>query len=179
MQYFIGIVPPEEYIKKIMKFQLQWENNELPNVVEPHITVKAQGGLTSDKDWLKDVEKVCEDTTPFKLKLSKVDFFEENVLFLCVESRELYKLHKEIVNAVSPEKDLIKKYMELDDYFPHLTLGQTHWGLSREELRDMAELTEEKLSPYPTINVDSLRVYQEIESNKYVKYLDIHLNKER
>jgi 2'-5' RNA ligase len=177
MQFFIGIVPPEEYKNRITKFQKQWINNSLPDVVEPHITIKAQGGLTDETDWLQKVKKVCQDNMQFKLKLNRPAFFGESVLFLTVESKRIYQLHRKIVNAVSPEKDLIKKYMELDDYVPHLTLGQTYWGLSSEELKDMAKFTEEKLRPYPTIEVNSLRVYQEIEPNKYRKYLDIQLKR--
>jgi 2'-5' RNA ligase len=177
MQFFIGIVPPEEYKNKITKFQKQWINNSLPDVVEPHITIKAQGGLTDEKDWLEKVKKVCQDTIPFKMKLNRPAFFGESVLFLTVESKSIYQLHRKIVNTVSPDKDLIKKYMELDDYVPHLTLGQTHWGLSSGELKDMAKFTEVELRRYPTIEVDFLRVYQEIEPNKYRKYLDIQLKR--
>jgi hypothetical protein len=46
VEYFIGIVPPEEYMKRIECFQRRWMNYL---GVEPHITLKAQGGLTSDK----------------------------------------------------------------------------------------------------------------------------------
>ncbi|WP_246944815.1 hypothetical protein [Bacillus pinisoli] len=90
----------------------------------------------------------------------------------------MYELHRKVVNAISPGKDLVKKYMELDDYVPHLTLGQTQWGLTSLELKDMAGFSEEKLSPFPTINVDFLRVYQEVQPNKYSKLLDIQLKKE-
>lgn len=66
MQYFIGIVPPDEVKSRIIKFQTRWENNSLLQVVEPHITVKAQGGLTSDKNWVSTVEKICKDIPSFK-----------------------------------------------------------------------------------------------------------------
>ncbi|MEN2766282.1 hypothetical protein [Ornithinibacillus xuwenensis] len=46
MQYFIGIVPSEEYSMKIIAFRNKWTNNSIHDVVEPHITLKAQGGLT-------------------------------------------------------------------------------------------------------------------------------------
>lgn len=175
MQFFIGIVPPKEYSKKITDFQKQWKNNLLPEVVEPHITIKAQGGLSAKANWLREVKKVCKDAKSFKLRLTKPSFFGESVLFLSVQSDEIIDLHKKIVNAIAPEKDLIKKYMELDYYVPHLTLGQLHWGLSSNELIDMAKMAEECLSPYPIIDVNFLRVFQEIEPNKYRKYLDIPL----
>ncbi|RHW43368.1 2'-5' RNA ligase family protein [Neobacillus notoginsengisoli] len=175
MKFFIGIVPPKEYKRKIVEFQTRWKNNLLSDLVEPHITIKSQGGLTSNKNWLRDVEKLCEDTAPFQLKINTPAFFDDTVLFLRVEARGINELHRKIVNAVNPEKDLIKKYRELDDYIPHLTLGQTHYGLSSEELKDMAILAEEELSPYPVFDVNFLRGYQEIESNKYKKFMDINL----
>ncbi len=44
MEYAIGIVPPTTYKQRIAEFQRRWSSNQTPWVVEPHITVKAQGG---------------------------------------------------------------------------------------------------------------------------------------
>ena len=177
MQYFIGIVPPDEYKEKIIKVQQRWENNLLVDVVEPHITVKAQGGLTADLEWIEKLKKVCANFSTFNVSLNQPMFFGESVLFLGVSSEKIFELHQKIVNAISPDNELIKKYMELDNYVPHLTMGQTHWGLSSKELKTMAKITEKELSPYPTFEVNFIRIYQEIETNKYVKYLDIPLKK--
>ncbi|ENQ3108345.1 2'-5' RNA ligase family protein [Bacillus cereus] len=177
MQYFIGIVPPDEYKEKIIKVQQRWENNLLVDVVEPHITVKAQGGLTADLEWIEKLKKVCANFSTFNASLNQPKFFGESVLFLDVASEKVFELHQKIVNAISPDNELIKKYMELDNYVPHLTMGQTHWGLSSKELKTMAKITEKELSPYPTFEVNFIRIYQEIETNKYVKYLDIPLKK--
>jgi 2'-5' RNA ligase len=69
MQYFIGIVPPEDYKNKLITFQKQWSNNSLVDVVEPHITLKAQGGLTLDKNWINDVKAVCDRCSSFEVTL--------------------------------------------------------------------------------------------------------------
>ncbi|MBN8191814.1 hypothetical protein JI667_06580 [Bacillus sp. NTK074B] len=45
MNYFIGINPPEEYKSRISAFRNKWKNNFIDDIVEPHITLKAQGGL--------------------------------------------------------------------------------------------------------------------------------------
>lgn len=175
MQFFIGIVPPVEYKRRIATFQRQWRNNSLPDVVEPHITIKAQGGLTSEMEWLEQVGKVCERTSPFLLELSEIKFFGDSVLFLSVKSKLIYEFHRKLVNAVLPDKDEIKQFMELEQYVPHLTLGQTHWGLSSDELKNMAKLADEMLRPFPVITVNFIRIYQEIEPKRYRKYLDIAL----
>ena len=103
--------------------------------------------------------------------------YSDDIFYLSATSKELYKLHNSIVQEISPSESLIQKYFELDDFTPHITLGKTYFGLSKQELKDMARLAEEELSPYPTFKVDFIRVYQEVEPLKYVKYLDIPLNK--
>ena len=67
-EYFIGIVPPKEYLKRIELFQTKWMNHL---GVEPHITLKAQGGLTPDRKWIDAVEKVCDQFKPFQISLGK------------------------------------------------------------------------------------------------------------
>jgi 2'-5' RNA ligase len=176
LQYFIGIVPSDEYKIKLIEFQQRWENNRITDVVEPHITLKAQGGLTPDEDWLSKVREVCQNFKPFQITLDQPMFFGTDILYLSANSKELIELHRRIVQAVSPSKDLIQKYFELDDYVPHLTIGKTTYGLSKLELIDMKELAEKKLSPFPTFDVRFVRVYQEIETNKYIKYIDFPLN---
>lgn len=175
MQYFIGIVPTQEYIEKVTDFRDRWKNNSISDVVEPHITLKAQGGLTTDKKWLSKVKQVCSNTKPFDIKLEKTMFFGEDILYLSASSKQLSTLHNNMVSAVGPSNELIEKYFELDNFIPHMTLGKTAYGLTKQELRDMAKMAEKEISPYPIINVNCVRVYQEIEPNKYVKFDDIPL----
>lgn len=160
---------------KLIDFQDNWKDNQITDVVEPHITLKAQSGLNPDEKWLSKVKKVCYNFQPFQITLDKPMFFGDEILYLSATSNELYKLHKSIVREISPSNDLIKKYFELDDFVPHMTLGKTNYGLSKKELRDMEKLAEKELSPFPIFEVRFVRVYQEIETNKYIKYLDIPL----
>ncbi|MGM7702801.1 2'-5' RNA ligase family protein [Pseudalkalibacillus sp. Hm43] len=177
MQYFIGIVPPEDYKTNIIEFQKKWNGHWITEVVEPHITVKAQGGLTPDQEWLSKVEEVCKEFQPFTVSVGKPMFFGEDILYLNASSIELIQLHQSLVHRISPSAELIKKYFELDDFTPHMTLGKTYFGLSNRELKDMAKLSDEELSPYPTYEVDFIRIYQEVEPMKYIKYLDIPLSR--
>ncbi len=177
MQYFIGIMPPEEYKTKIVEFQQQWKGLWITDVVEPHITIKAQGGLTPDQEWLSKVQEICTDFQEFTISVGKPMFFGEDILYLSASSKELYQLHHRLVHRISPSDELIKKYFELEDYIPHMTLGKTYFGLSQQRLKDMAKLAEDELSPYPTFKVEFIRIYQEVEPMKYVKYLDIPLSR--
>ncbi|MET1031738.1 2'-5' RNA ligase family protein [Domibacillus tundrae] len=173
-EYFIGIVPPEEYMERIEHFQRKWMNHL---GVEPHITLKAQGGLTPDKEWIDKVKEVCENFKPFQLSLDNPMYFGDTILYLSVNSNDLHHLHREIVEAISPSDDLIKKYFELDDFVPHLTLGKEQYGLSKNELKEMAKLAEKKLTPYPNFEVTFIRIYESNnETQRYEKYLDVSLS---
>ncbi|MCM3575310.1 2'-5' RNA ligase family protein [Mesobacillus subterraneus] len=181
MEYFIGIVPPEDYLSKIVKFQSKWISQL---GVEPHITLKAQGGLTPDKEWINNVQRVCENFKPFQVSLGKPMYFGDNILYLSVNSNKLHQLHKKIVLEVSPSEELIKQYFELDAFVPHLTLGKEQHGgnistgLSKTELKEMESLADIELSPYPEFEVNFIRVYQlNNEKQRYEKYFDITLGK--
>lgn len=175
MQYFIGIVPPEEYKNRIMEFQEKWNNQRVADSVEPHLTLKAQGGLTPDEKWIDKIKSVCKNFSSFNVSISEPKLFGEDILYLSVESTELFNLHTEIVRAVSPSEDLIKKYFELEYYTPHITLGKTFYGLTKQELKEMEESAKEVLSPYPIFEVEFIRIYQEIEPGKYKPSSDIQL----
>ncbi|MFC0189486.1 2'-5' RNA ligase family protein [Fictibacillus aquaticus] len=171
MQYFIAIIPPDEYKDKIMKFQQEWITIDS----EPHITVKAQGGLNSDLTWLEEVKKVCKEFSPFSVSIKHPAYFGSEVLFLGAESEGVVELHRRLVQAVSPSADLIQRYFEYDQFIPHLTLGQTSWGLSQNDLSLMMSQAETLLQPYPLFEARFIRVYKEAEPNKYEPLMDIEL----
>ncbi|MGA4722163.1 2'-5' RNA ligase family protein [Fictibacillus nanhaiensis] len=169
-EYFIGIVPPKEYLKRIEQFQGKWFDRL---GVEPHITIKAQGGLTSDKNWIEKVQNVCKDFSSFQLTLSEPQYLGENILYLSVQSDEIHHLHQTLVQSIAPSDDLIKQYFELDDFVPHLTLGHLP---SQLELKHMETCAKTELIPYPAFDVTFIRIYQtNYEKQIYEKYLDIHL----
>ncbi|WP_064091265.1 2'-5' RNA ligase family protein [Rossellomorea aquimaris] len=175
-EYFIGIVPPERYMERIVNFQRKCR---MKFAVEPHITLKAQGGLSQDEKWINKVIKVCGNYKTFQISLDKPEFFGDNILYLSVISDDLYVLHQKIVREISPSEELIKQYFELEDYVPHLTLGKEQYGLKKEDLKDMEKLAEKELTPYPIFKVDFIRVYElNTEAQRYEKYIDIPLEKE-
>ena len=179
VKYFIGIVPPQEYLKRIVNFQSRWINTL---GVEPHITLKAQGGLSADKKWIEKVIDVCDNYKPFQLKLGAPMYFGKTILYLSVHSNHLHELHNRIVKTISPSEELINQYFELNDFVPHLTLGKEQYGsgistgISKIELKETEKLAEKELTPYPTFEVSSIRVYElNLEKKRYEKYKDIYL----
>lgn len=175
MQYFIGIVPPIEYKNQITSFRNRWKHHQLNEVAEPHITVKAQGGLTEDLTWLKKVKIVCSTTQRFRLTLTEPSKFGNEVVFLGVQSKEIYNFHQLLVDTIAPSPELIKRYFEMDAFHPHLTLGQTHWGMEESEIEEMRLTSTHVLAPFPSFTVTRIRVYQEVEPNQYVSFEDIPL----
>ena len=175
MQFFLGIVPPNDYKEKIIRFQKKWESNNMWKVVEPHITVKAQSGLGTDLVWIDNIKRVCESFPRFVLSIGQPEAFDVAVAYLSVHSVHLRDFHENLVSAVSPPPEIMKRYMEMERFVPHLTLGQTHWGMNSQEVVDMKMSALMELAPFPTFSVDFIRVYQEIEKDIYVPYTDINL----
>lgn len=119
MKYFIGITPPDDYKEKIVAFRNRWSSNRLNDVVEPHITVKAQGGLTADLHWLESVRETCSLMPSFQLSLSEPESFGNAVTFLSVETSKVIELHRKLVKVIYPSQELIDRYFEMDKYHPH------------------------------------------------------------
>ncbi|SFJ69792.1 2'-5' RNA ligase [Halobacillus dabanensis] len=175
MRFFIGIVPPKDYKQRVIDFQNQWKFHEKQTVVEPHITLKAQSGLTPDQNWMSKVERICNTSSPFTIMLGEPSFFGEDVLYLSMKSSKLEAIHARIVKAIGPAPHLLKKYFELDDYVPHMTLAKTSYGISGQELREMEKAATKLLSPYPSFDVHFIRVFKEAGPNKYEKLVDLPL----
>ena len=149
---------------------------QLNSLVEPHITLKAQGGLTSDERWIETLQNVCKNFNSFQVSLGKPMYFGEHILYLSVYSHKIRDLHEKIIHEISPSPELIKQYFELEHFVPHLTLGKVQYGLSKQELKDMEKLAENELTPYPNFSVKFIRIYHlNLDKHKYEKYVDIHL----
>ncbi|AJD90249.1 2'-5' RNA ligase [Jeotgalibacillus malaysiensis] len=179
VEYLIGIVPPVDYLKRIKHFQNKWARQ---SSIEPHITVKAQGGLTPDLQWLEQVKQVCKEAKPFQVDLGKPDEFGDHSLHLSVNSDGLVQLHQRLVHEISPSDDLIKQYFELDAFVPHLTLGKMQNcvellnGQNEQKLQQLKKIADEELTPYPVFNVNFIRIYElNFETYRCEKFEDISL----
>jgi 2'-5' RNA ligase len=177
VEYLIGIVPTEGYLQRVSEFQRRWPANRLVHIVEPHVTIKAQAGLTEDLGWLQQVQAVCTATRPFELAFGEPGWFGEQVLFLSVQSEMFYPLHHALVERVNPSEELRKRYYEGDEFHAHLTLGIAGQGVTVMELQEMERLANVELLPAPRFQVEFLRVYQYDGSPEggYRKMMDIPL----
>ncbi|MGR9050675.1 2'-5' RNA ligase family protein [Halobacillus faecis] len=175
MQHFIGWVPPEDFKEKVIHFQKKWSGNTITVVVEPHITLKAQGGLTPDRKWLDQVRAMCRRTNPFRVQIGVPAFFGEDVLYLSVCSEKIYDFHKQMVQITHPTSKQVDDYFEWEHFVPHLTLAKTTYGLAKQDLIDMAEAADKEFRPFQAFEVDRVRVYEECSPNTYTKLEDLWL----
>lgn len=173
IEFFIGIVPPEEISVKIIEFQKDFFYKE---VVEPHITIKTQSGLTEDESWLEKVQDYLKKQKVFTVKLGATQWFRDKVLFLSVHAENIHKIHYDLIETVNPSLELRKKYFEDQKYTPHLTLGEIRYGLSNNELISMELKAKQELNNLPEFKVSFARIYIKIPNgDKYSKFLDIPL----
>jgi len=174
VEYFIAITPPEKYGESILQFQKMWLNNTLPSLVEPHITVKSQAGLNEDEHWINSIETICGSFPMFDLLINGVKSFKKFVVYLGVESDKIKELHRSIVQSISPDPEMSRRYYELDLYEPHLTLASKEYGMSETELSEMIELANKYFLDFQPFIVDSLKIYKLFE-NKYHMIQEIEL----
>ncbi|HEU4963278.1 MAG TPA: 2'-5' RNA ligase family protein [Bacilli bacterium] len=174
MLFFIGLVPPDEFGEQLDVLHRRWNYR---TIAAPHITVKAQSGLTPDMDWVEKVRSVCAKISPFTIQLGGPTFFGDSVLYLSVQAPEVRTLHEQLVEAVDPSPEERQRYWETGDHFvPHLTVAQTAFGVSAEQLQAFASEVERELTPSPTFRAQFVRVYmQERPGEDYRPYLDIPL----
>lgn len=174
VEFFIGIVPPHEISKKIIKFQKKFFYKE---IVEPHVTIKTQSGLTEDKIWIDKVQDYIKEQKVFNVKLGDIQWFRDEVLFLSVQAENIHKIHYDLIEIINPSLELRKRYFEDQKYTPHLTLGDIHYGLSKDDLISMKIKAKEELGNLPEFEICFVRIYiKTFDSSKYNKYLDIPLS---
>ena len=177
MPFFIGLPLPPNFARKVLKFQRKYENNSLPGIVEPHITVKAQGGLSEDLEWLSPVRKVIESTISFEVKVGKPNTFAGKAVYLSVQSEGAKLLHRELVISVSPSEDEIAAYYEMDSYVPHVSIAILEDNLDSDTLERIREDASKTFTGSFSFVVESARIYGLTDRGTYVTLGDISFQK--
>lgn len=168
MQFFIGILPPEKIYNDINHLQKLF----FKGIVEPHITIKAQGGLTEDKIWVEKVKRVAKNTRPFKVSLSDIKFFGDNVLYISVVSKEICNVHNKLVDIIAPSDLLIEQYFEGQFYIPHLTIAENTNKLSNDDLCKLKDLSRKiLLDNEKEFTVDRFRIYHQENKGEHYRVL--------
>lgn len=128
MQYFLAILPPPEFRNLICE--------TFKGLIEqPHITVKAQCGLTPKVgEWLPNTIDAVKGFGSFEINIAEPSYFGDSVLFLSVYSKEIYALHGLLMQTISPPLEQASEFFELEGWRPHLTLSIGKKSLSSENL---------------------------------------------
>jgi 2'-5' RNA ligase len=173
MWFFIGITPPDDLKGRITRFQGGFSYTK---VVEPHITIKTQSGLTADQAWLKPVETYLRQQPPFYVQLGVPQWFSDDVLYLSVRSEGAHKVRDGLLDLINPDAKLRHKYYEDQPYVPHLTLAEIRYGFSRDDIHPMEAKAKRELVNLPAFEVTFARVYQQPDLHTpYTTLLDIPL----
>jgi len=177
MKFFIGIPAPDALCEQIARFQARFEQVQL---AEPHISVKAQGGLAENEDWLPLIERSASGISPFMIYFAGVATFGDRVLFLKpAQSPNLRQFHQAVLCAINPSPELIARYHEGDHYDPHLTLATADAGMDRARLASMKEEAEIEFSDTASFTVSAIRVYRQLDpAGRYQNYRDISLSRQ-
>jgi 2'-5' RNA ligase len=118
-QYVIAIVPPGSVSRRLQeRFAF--------DVIEPHITIKAQPGLVStDRErWLKRVEGDLAGFGSIQISLGHLNSFGDSVSYLPVNGSRVLALHERLMEIIQPAASEAGVFHELTDWTPHLTLEQ-------------------------------------------------------
>lgn len=173
MKYFVAVVPDEKTSSQIFTFQKSFPNNDVVNVVEPHVTIKRPGTVSDVDSWVEKIKNITKDTKLFQLSLERVNSFGDSVVFLEPNnSKELFALHRKIFNISEPnDEDVI---YENENYIPHLTLAGTKWKITKDELLDLKEKAQRVFVAEMDFPVTFLRIYRkDTGAKKWEIYLDV------
>jgi 2'-5' RNA ligase len=169
LQFFIAVVPPEPCKTLI--------SQAFPSKIEPHITIKAQGGLTVDQRWIEAVRSVAGRFRLLHVNLGEPRLFGDKVLYLSVLSEDLVRIHSALVDAIGPADNLVKSYFEGELYVPHLTLKMLK---GTEDVGGLLNAAESRLSPYPEFTSSWIRVYrQDSVDGPYRALIDVPLGAQK
>lgn len=170
MLRFLGLVPPPALALQVTTWR-QALGHQMTS--EPHVTVKAQPGLTPDLEWLPRVEAACRAFPHFPVTLSGVRTFADQVIYLAVEAPAIEDLHLALLAAApSPEPS---PFEGRGAYVPHLTLAMADGPLPFHEALIQARQT--FIHPV-TFEVSFVRLYgQSAPGEPYAAERDLPLGR--
>jgi 2'-5' RNA ligase len=90
------------------------------------------------------------------VKIGEAKTFGDRVLYLSVEGTGLSSLHERILEAVSPELDLVPESSSEQEYVPHLTLARSHNENGLSQFEELAST----LGDIPPFEVIELTVFR-------------------
>jgi 2'-5' RNA ligase len=174
MKFFIGIVPPEDIYNTIVTIQKRFGDNRL----EPHITLRPPVAVEDETNWTKVIEQVCSGFAPFLIDLSSTGHFGQRVLFIDVSSDALHQLHHSLIKAIKPYEQPEIKKQEAQIFNPHLTLGRSWCGFTRQDFAEMKVIADCFLSQKNiSFTANSIRIYHKPSgTGRYAPKTDIALS---
>lgn len=164
MPFAIAVVPPASVSERIVSFIGAHSKGRSPLAAEPHITVKAQGGLTDDLIWLPKIERCVAGYRPFEIALHRAATFGGEVVYLKPGPLSvLRELHRLLLRAIQPSETEMARYFEGDAYVPHVTLFLRMQGFSAAEMGVLKQEAERVFAEPMTFVVSSLVIFRQTD----------------
>jgi len=166
MQYLIGVVPPAEIGARLRA--------EFRYGTEPHVTVKAQSGLTDERinDLTSSITLALEALGSFEVELGPMSTFGDRVAYISIQSPRIHDLHQLLLDLVNPAHQERLRYHELGPYTPHLTIRRG----KNLDFKDVAARVA-KLGALPPFIVDSVWLFkQEANGQPYQRAAEFRLS---
>jgi len=128
------ITPPQDQIERIRTLQVECG---VSTDVVPHVTVKAQPGLTDRSRWVQPLRERLRRHRPFALRFIGVGQFGEEIVYLGVGGNGIRRLHNTILDVL--DRLGVEERFEYDgeSYEPHLTLAASFAGADATALREI------------------------------------------
>lgn len=175
--YFISISVPEPLASWIIRFQRRHAENTLPDLVEPHITVKNPDGLLEGRPWKEEVRSLCYSFHPIRIRLVSSGNLGRNVLYIKAESPDLMEFHMKLVSLFHQFSDKGGDDPEGENYSPHVSIAIGGIGVDASLMDIISEEAREYFAGDREFTAGSVRVMEIGDDGVYRTIEDIALGR--
>lgn len=128
-RYFVGIELPEPLTERLMRIQDELIlEDEMIRPLKPHITLLHPDSLKTvmSSVFLKKISKLAKKRLPLTVSLQNVSVFNQQVLYISVQSQALMQLQQEMVDLLPAR--IKATYYVSQVFVPHVTIAQARSG---------------------------------------------------
>jgi 2'-5' RNA ligase len=176
VRYFVALQLEGDISKIIQQIHLQYQEVLMPNLAEPHITVKAPTGFYTDY-WVNKFVEILQSYKPFTVRFDQIGVFNNSVVYLEVKGcAEVVDIHNKLINCLGSSPELKAKYFEGSQYIPHTTLAHVKESSVLDEILPQIRDVVEPLMPMD-FTIKNIVIYrQDGKGNPFYKYKVVSLN---
>ncbi|MCX6754890.1 MAG: GrpB family protein [Candidatus Nomurabacteria bacterium] len=175
-KYFIAIPILGQVKDLVLNIHKIYSLDSVLLLAEPHITIKAPGGLLPNELWIANFEEIIKNYKSFRLSFKNIGVFNNSVLYLESDSKILIDMHNKLINKLNCSPELKSRYFEGSQYIPHTTLIQFKKGFYSDIIKK--DIESELLKIKNTkMEVKEIFIYKQSKpEDTFIQYKTIKLN---